>query len=460
MEQVAGLITQNLETAAEDGDYNPLQSKRKAITTLLPYAIWQERDGRPELLDTFLRAVRASEEWAFTWHHIGKYGSALLHEATPRATVSLLPYIPWDWLTNRKDLIQRWAAAASAVPYTNEAAQNVVNTLLQIASKEELLPHIPINVWLWLTKRPSLPPICSGRYVGTCAHVVKAVRALKDIEILKSYFLLVWSEWNIPGRPPPHIPNRMLANHSSTGSMSIRPPPYFSDNMPIIPLSRTPRSTPIVLPPHTLSSTSESHSFASPDRTSSYHQFQRSAGSSPAPHLQQHVGPPPVLHMPIRPPSYVPDRTSSIHSSTSFHSALIRPSSIRSDSSWVRSGMSSALDPLGRHIPSIPSRHMPFIPDSSYLSGSFYDMEISIQEDFGGIGMGHHRADLLQRLDHVLRQLDRGLEYLKQYNPAFDEDYLQRMKDRYQSLSETLLETNVKAISRTSHSMIKPNSIS
>jgi hypothetical protein len=450
----------------EGGDHNPLQSKRKAITTLLPYAIWQERDGRPELLDTFLRAVRASEEWAFTWHHIGEYGSALLHEATPHATVSLLPYISWDWLTNRENLIQRWAAAASAVPYTNEAAQNVVNTLLQIASKEELLPHIPVNVWLWLTKRPPLPPICSGRYLGTRAHVVKAVRALKDIEILKSYFLLVWSEWNIPGRPPPHVPdrivpNRMLANSSSAGPTSIRRSPYFPDNMPIIPLSRTPSSTPIVLPPHTLSSTSGSRSSASPDRTSSYHQFQRSAGSSPTPYPQQHVGPPPVLHAPIRPPSYVPDRTASMHSSTSFHSALIRPSSISSDSSWVLSGMSSALgSPLGRHIPSIPSHRMPSIPDISYLSGSFDDMEISIQEDFGGIGMGHHRADLLQRLDHVLRQLDRGLEYLKQHNPAFNEDYLQRMKDRYQSLSETLLETNVKAISRTSYSMIKPSSLS
>jgi hypothetical protein len=456
-----GLIAQNLKTVVEGGDHNLLQSKRKAITTLLPYAIWQERDGRPELLDTFLRAVRASEEWAFTWHHIGKYGSALLHEATPHATVSLLPYIPWDWLTNRKDMIQRWVAAASAVPYTNEAAQNVVNTLLQIASKEELLPHIPINVWLWLTKRPLLPPICSGRYVGTCAHVVKAVRALKDIEILKSYFLLVWSEWNIPGRPPPHIPNRIIpnwmsANSSSTGSTSIRRSPYFPDNMPIIPLSRTPSSTPIVLPPHTLSSTSGSRSSASPNRTSSYPQFQRSAGSSPAPHPQQHVGLPPVLHAPIRPPSYVPDRTSSIHSSTSFHSALIRPSSTSSNSSWVLTDASLP----NSHTPSIPSCHIPFIPDSSYLSGSFYDMEISIQEDFGGIGMGHHRADLLQRLDHVLGQLDRGLEYLKQHNPAFNEDYLQRMKDRYQSLSETLLETNVKAISRTSHSMIKSSSLS
>jgi hypothetical protein len=42
-------------------------------------------------------------------------------------------------------------------------------------------------------------------------------------------------------------------------------------------------------------------------------------------------------------------------------------------------------------------------------------MLVSIREDFGGIGMGHHRDDLIKRLDHVLGQLDRGLDYLEQH---------------------------------------------
>ena len=190
------LIAQNLKTMFHNKDRGALQSKRKAISALLPFAVLQERDGKPEMLKTFLRATKTSNQWEFAWYRVGKYARGLLHEGTPRAIVLVSPYIRCGWSTDKEDFIRRWAVAASAVPYTEKAAQSVVDTLLQIASKEELLPYIPIRVWSWLARSPSLPPICLGRNVGTCAHVVKAVRALKDIEVLKSYFLLVWSEWN------------------------------------------------------------------------------------------------------------------------------------------------------------------------------------------------------------------------------------------------------------------------
>ena len=35
----------------EAEDYHSLQSEHKAITALLPYAVWQERDGKPEMLE-------------------------------------------------------------------------------------------------------------------------------------------------------------------------------------------------------------------------------------------------------------------------------------------------------------------------------------------------------------------------------------------------------------------------
>ena len=172
------------------------RSKRKAITALLPYAIRQERDGQPEMLDTFLHAVGASKEWEFVWHRVGQNANRLLHEASPRAIVLVSPHIRLDLSADREDLVQLWATAVSVVPDTEEVASSVVDTLLQIASQHDLLPHIPADIWLWLTKQPPLPPICLGRNVGTCAHVVKAVRALKNIEVLRSYFLLVWSQWN------------------------------------------------------------------------------------------------------------------------------------------------------------------------------------------------------------------------------------------------------------------------
>ena len=37
----------------------------------------------------------------------------------------------------------------------------------------------------------------------------------------------------------------------------------------------------------------------------------------------------------------------------------------------------------------------------------------SMREDFSGIGMGFYRVDLVQRLDHVLEELDRELEYFR-----------------------------------------------
>ena len=206
---------------AEDEDWLAIGFKCKAITALLPYAMERERDGQPEMFDTFLQAVRASKNRDFTWHRIGVYASRMPREVSSRAIVLVLPHIRWSQLTDRRDLIQRWALAAYAVPYTEEIGQCVVNTLLQIASQRELLSHIPADAWSWLTKRPSLPPICRGRDVGTRPHVVRAVRALKDIEILKSYFLLIWSAWN-------YFSSNSFGD---TSSHQLPPPPtfYFPD---------------------------------------------------------------------------------------------------------------------------------------------------------------------------------------------------------------------------------------
>lgn len=285
MEWLLSQIAQKLNAMAETEDRYSGWYKRKVTTTLLPFAVRQERNGQPEMLDTFLRVARASKELGFMWYRIKRFVGTLLHEASPRTVVLVLPCIPWNWLIGREDLIQRWASAVSMVPYTDECAEDVANVLLQIASEEKLLPYITPGIWRWLIKQPALPPVCRGRDVGTTTRVVDAVRDLKDIEILKSYLLIAWSEWD----------------------------------------------------------------------------------------------------------------------------------SLRFD--------------------------------------SFCKMRTSIREDFCGIGMGQHRADLVQHLDHVLGQLDRGLEYLKQHNPILNEGFLQAMRYQYRKLRETLLETNVEAITRTPYSM-------
>ena len=330
MEQISKLITQKVNTMAEAEDRGPLQSKRKAITAILPYAVWRERGGQPEILDTVLRAARASRMSWFMWFYIHQSARALLFGASPRAIVLTSPHVTWSWFT-RVDLVQQWAAAASAIPRTEQVAQDVVGTLLQIASNDELLHHITVDVWSWLTERPSLPPVYRGRYVGTCISAIKLVRSLNDVEVLKSYLLLVWSEWN-----------GILPN--SFGNMSSSSPPIVHDTILNCPFSNS---------------------------------------SEGAPGLHQ--------------------------------------------------------------------------PDTSdIVSCCFCAMRILIREDFGGIGMGHHRADLFHRLDHVLAQLDRGLEYLKQHDREFNADDLKARTDQYRMLRETLLDTNTKAISRVSRLSIVP----
>ena len=183
---------------AESDNQRQLHSKRKAITAFLPYAIRQERDGRPGTLDAFLHVARASKDRQFVWRRIGSITPALLSEASPRALVLVSPHILRYGLTAEGDLVLQWATATSTVPYSEEVCQSVVDTLLQIASVDRLLPHIDVALWSWLTKRPSLPPVCFGRFVGSRPQIFKAVHALNDVEILKSYLSLVWSEWNTP----------------------------------------------------------------------------------------------------------------------------------------------------------------------------------------------------------------------------------------------------------------------
>ena len=304
---------------AETDDYRPLRSKRKAITALLPYAVWQERDRQPEMFDIILRAVRASRMSEFMWCYIGQSVRTMFSVASPRAIVLASPHIAWSRFACSGDLVRRWIATASVAPYTEETTHSVVDTLLQVASCDRSSRYITADTWTWLAKGPFLPPVCSGRDVGTSAHVINEVRALKDVEVLKSYLLLVWSEWN----------GVLSRDHNPSGE---------------------------------------------------------------------------------------------VHD-TAFNCPF-------------SSGK--------------PNSHL----SNTYLvvSCSLCLMQISIREDFGSVGMEHHRADLVHRLDHVLAQLDRGLEYLEQHNPETDADDLQRRKDQYRILRETLLET----ISRTPHLTIAP----
>ena len=133
------------------------------------------------------------------WYPIRPYIAKFLDEETPpslnRAIVLTSPHMIWNDVSDGEKVVVRWAAAVSAVAYTEEVCQSVVDTLLQISAVNSLRPHIPVDIWQWLKRRPSLPPGCRGRKEGSQVDVIQHVRGLGDIEILTSYLLLLWSEW-------------------------------------------------------------------------------------------------------------------------------------------------------------------------------------------------------------------------------------------------------------------------
>jgi len=182
-------------------------SNRKAAAAFFPYAVWKEQHGDPKMVDAFIGlAVASGTEKGgsvtlerFMWKAIGPFITTLFDEASPnslnRVIVLVSPHVHWETWGFNKTAVTRWAAAALAVPYTELVGQCVVDALLQLASIDSLRPYIPIGIWAWLDKQPPLPCVYSSLHKGTKetkGDVVRGVRALRDVDILKSYLLLVW----------------------------------------------------------------------------------------------------------------------------------------------------------------------------------------------------------------------------------------------------------------------------
>ena len=78
------------------------------------------------------------------------------------------------------------------------------------------------------------------------------------------------------------------------------------------------------------------------------------------------------------------------------------------------------------------------------------EMRTSVREDFNGIGMGCHRAELIQRLDYVLGELDRRLarldaeKYLWRYEVE-DREMPEVKREKYEELKRILQEADQEA---------------
>lgn len=293
MKLVSNLITRELKTAAEAGDRDKIISKNRIICALFQYATFLEQEGQPEMVNAIMCAARASKSHRFMYP-IHSYITTLFGDGSPpslnRVIALASPHVDWEDTVYQKTMLIRWAAAALVVHTTEEVSQSVVDTLLQISSIPSLQLHIPTEIWAWMKKRPSLQPGCWGLFRGATPETVRYVRGLGDVEIIKSYFLIVWSEWDVL---------------------------YY---------------------------------------------------------------------------------------------------------------------------------------------GGLDEMVISIRGEFDGIGMWGHRADLVKRLDHILRQLNLGSDYFKQHNPLLGDGLVRLAKQDYRKLEEVLMEVDREAINTLTRapSMLTP----
>ena len=67
-----------------------------------------------------------------------------------------------------------------------------------------------------------------------------------------------------------------------------------------------------------------------------------------------------------------------------------------------------------------------------------------IREDSGGVWMGHPRKDLLKHLDHILGQLNLGLDHLQQHKPSLKKSSIKQVKKQYVKLKQVVVEEDKK----------------
>ena len=91
-------------------------------------------------------------------------------------------------------MMQFWMKAASAVPHTDDVCWSVVVGLLNMASRDELLSHIPMDAWDWLNKRPVLPPECAVLLPDIKESVIQTIQRLGGARLIASYLYLILSE--------------------------------------------------------------------------------------------------------------------------------------------------------------------------------------------------------------------------------------------------------------------------
>ena len=157
----------------EAADPGLIQSRRRAISVLFPYAILLARRGQREMLDAFSRVARASDSVYFMWHHINPFTITLFDEPNPPSLNWVLGLISpgvllRDQPHNNSAVV--WRAVAASCP--DEVYRSAVAEVLRFA---------------FFGPGP--------RTLGAERSAVRQARALGDTGVLRSHLLLVLSQW-------------------------------------------------------------------------------------------------------------------------------------------------------------------------------------------------------------------------------------------------------------------------
>jgi len=94
--------------------------------------------------------------------------------------------------------MQLWMETASAVPYTDDVGGSVVVGLLNMASSDRLLSHIPLVAWNWLKKLPVLPPECGELLPEATESAVRGIHQFGGAKLTALYLHTIWSEEHKP----------------------------------------------------------------------------------------------------------------------------------------------------------------------------------------------------------------------------------------------------------------------
>jgi hypothetical protein len=193
VERVFNIITRKLKTIAENPDRKSLFSKRKAISALFPYAIHLEGVGWQEAADVIAHLFRDS---GIPWCQIKPYVKMWFMKSTSfplnQALIHMLPCA--DWHRAHYKTVEKWTKVVLQVSFTEEVCRSAVAVMLQISLNDSLWPLIPINIWAWLKEQPALSPLFGRQPVKMDEGLIRYLHGLDDIEILKSYLLVLWSE--------------------------------------------------------------------------------------------------------------------------------------------------------------------------------------------------------------------------------------------------------------------------